>query len=303
MLKTQVRKSFLDHFYHDIKDHVLVEQKCKLNLHILKLTNSQFDISPLLRELSNSILTFCLSKKEYQQFIDEQRFGELNLAAQERFRDYQSNEGEFGELLLYCLLETHLGAPKLLTKMNLKTSHNDYVKGADGIHLLKLNEQEYQIVFGESKMYKTVKAGLQKAFESINSFLTHKKNNVEYEMQLIDTHFHQEIDDENAYLEFKKIIFPTASEDEIQTDKAFGIFVGFDFEMDKDLKKRLSNREFNLEIRRIINETVKKEFPYIEKLIEKYDLYGYTFYIYCIPFSEISKTRKAVIRKLKGESK
>lgn len=103
-------------------------------------------------------------KKEYQQYIDEQRFGELNLIAQERFRDYQSNDGEFGELLLYCLLESHLGAPKILTKMNLKTSHNDYVKGADGVHLLKLNDDEYQIVFGESKMYKNVRSGLKKCF-------------------------------------------------------------------------------------------------------------------------------------------
>lgn len=282
---------------------MIIEKKCRLNLHILKITNNQFDTIPLLRELSNSILTFCLSKNEYKQFIDEQRFGELNLVAQERFRDYQSNEGEFGELLLYSLLETHLGAPKLLTKMNLKTSHNDYVKGADGIHLLKLNDQEYQIIFGESKMYKTLRSGLTKAFDSIHSFLTHARNNVEYEMQLIDTHFHQEIEDETAYLELKKIIFPTAREDEIHTDKAFGIFVGFDYEMDKNLRKTLSNREFNLEIRRIIRETVQREFAYIESLIEKYDLYGYNFYIYCIPFSELSKTRKAVIRKLKGESK
>lgn len=301
MLKTLVRKSFLEHFHHDIKDHFLIEKKCRLNLHILKITNNQFEISPLLRELSNSILTFCLSKKEYQQYIDEQRFGELNLIAQERFRDYQSNDGEFGELLLYCLLESHLGAPKILTKMNLKTSHNDYVKGADGVHLLKLNDDEYQIVFGESKMYKNVRAGLKNAFESINSFLTHSKNNVDYEMQILNAHFHQEVLEENAYEEIKKIILPSAQEDEIQTDKAFGIFVGFNLEVDKDLKKRLSNKEFNIEIRKRVSEIVQKEFSYIESLIDKYDLYGYNFYIYCIPFSEMSETRKAVIKKLKGE--
>jgi hypothetical protein len=175
LLQPLVDKRFLSYFYHEIKDHVLKEARCKLNLHILKIVNNRFDIEPLIRELFNSMLTFCLSKKEYQEFFDERRLGELVLVAQERFRDYKSNDGEFGELLLYCLLESYLGAPKILTKMNLKTSHNDYVKGADGVHLLKVDKNEYQIIFGESKTNQELREGLTKAFESIHSFLTHKK--------------------------------------------------------------------------------------------------------------------------------
>lgn len=300
LLRPLVRKTFLDHFYHDIKDHLLDDTQSKLNLHVLKIANNRFDIHPLLKELSNSILTFCLSKKEYQQFVDEQRFGELNLAAQEKFRDYQSNEGEFGELLLYCLLESHLEAPKLLTKMNLKTSHNDYVKGADGVHLLKLSPNEYQIVFGESKMYQTLRGGFNKAFESIASFLNHSKNNVHYEMQLINSHLEQEIVDEQMYEQLKKIILPNSKVDEIQTNHAFGVFVGFNLEIPKEMKK-LANTEFQKQVRQRVNDQVKKEFKHIDFLIEKYDLYGYSFYIYCIPFIKIEEVRKAAIKKLKGE--
>lgn len=266
----------------------------------MKITNNKFDLHPLLKELSNSILTFCLSKKEYQEYLDDMRLGELNAAAQERFRDYQSNEGEFGELLLYCFLESHLEAPKILTKMNLKTSHNDYVKGADGVHLLKVSEKNFQIIFGESKMYKTYRGGLNKAFESIESFINHARNNIHYEIQLINTHLDQEIKDEKTYAEIKKIIFPSAMEDEIITNHAFGIFVGFNLELEPSIK-RLPNVEFQKVVRKIVLELVKKEFKQIEKLIEKHDLYGYTFYIYCIPFTEIDKVRKQAIKKLKGE--
>jgi Cap4 SAVED domain len=300
VFKPVVRKRFLDHFYADIDKHGLDNTRTTINLHIIKISNNSFDIDPLLKELLNSMTTFCLSKKEYKQYVDEERYGELAEAARERFRDYQSNEGEFGELLLYCLLETHLEAPKIFTKMNLKTSHNDYVKGADGVHLLKVDENEYQIIFGESKMYKTLKGGLDKAFESIDSFLNHSKNNVAYELQLLNSHLQQEILEEAAYLEIKKIIFPSAVEDEYQTEKAFGIFVGFNLEVEKELK-RLNSKEFQQEIRKHINNTVKKEFKRIEKLIEKYELYGYNFYIYCIPFMEIGKIRQKAIQKLKGE--
>lgn len=295
-----MRKTFLDHFHHDIQDHKLEETRSKVNLHILRIANNKFDLNPLLKELSNSMITFCLSKKEYQQYVDEQRFGELTFAAQEKFRDYQSNEGEFGELLLYCFLETHLEAPKLLTKMNLKTSHNDYVKGADGIHLLKVSPNEYQIVFGESKMYKTLKGGLNNAFKSIDSFLNHAKNNVYYEMQLINSHLEQEIVDDQTYEQLKRIIFPSAREDEIQTNHAFGIFVGFNLEIDQEVKK-LTNNDFQKEVRTQVAISVRNEFNYINSLIEKYDLYGYSFYIYCIPFIKIDEVRKGVIKKLKGE--
>ncbi|WP_066411242.1 HamA C-terminal domain-containing protein [Sutcliffiella cohnii] len=300
MLRPLVRKTFLNHFYHEIQDQKLDETHSRINLHILKIANNKFDINPLFRELSNSMITFCLSKKEYQQYVDQQRFGELNIAAQEKFRDYQSNEGEFGELLLYCFLETHLEAPKLLTKMNLKTSHNDYVKGADGIHLLQVDNNEFQIVFGESKMYQTLRGGINKAFESINSFLNHSKNNVEYELQLINSHLAQEIVDDQTYDQLKKIIFPSAKEDVIQTNHAFGIFVGFNLKITNEMKK-LSNTEYQKQIRQLVSEQVKKEFKHIDGLVDKYDLYGYSFYIYCIPFVKIEDVRKAAIKRLKGE--
>ncbi|MED1780013.1 DUF1837 domain-containing protein [Bacillus subtilis] len=300
MIKPLVKKKFLDHFYHEVKDHVLEDDRSRLNLHIIRILNNQFAIKPLIQELLNYMITFCLSKKEYKSLIEEERYGELAKLAQERFKDYESNEGEFGELLLYCFLESHLEAPKLLTKMNLKTSHNDYVKGADGVHLLKLSESNYQIVFGESKMYKTFKEGLRNAFSSINNFINHKKNNIHFEINLVNTHFDQEIEDEQTYEEIKRIIFPSAQEDEINTNHAFGIFVGFNLELDPKIK-RLPNTDFQDVVRGMVRELVNKEYEFIEKQIEKYDLYGYTFYIYSIPFIDIDKVRKDAIKKLKGE--
>jgi hypothetical protein len=52
---------------------------------------------------------------------------ELSKKARGKFIDYINNKGgELGELLLYCFLESHLKAPKILSKLELKTSTNHY---------------------------------------------------------------------------------------------------------------------------------------------------------------------------------
>lgn len=85
-----------------------------------------------------------------------------------KFRDYSTNKGELGELLLYTFFEGELGAPQILSKMSLKTRPGDYTKNSDGIHYLKLsNSDRYHLIFGEAKMNKQLSSGFKSAFESI----------------------------------------------------------------------------------------------------------------------------------------
>ena len=55
MLKTQVNKDFLDLFTNDIKDHHFVEEKVRLNLHILRIDSNRFAYEDLIEKLSNAI--------------------------------------------------------------------------------------------------------------------------------------------------------------------------------------------------------------------------------------------------------
>lgn len=54
-------------------------------------------------------------------------------------------------------MESQLKAPKILSKLELKTTSGLYVNGADGVHFLKLEDGNYQLIFGESKMYVDIK--------------------------------------------------------------------------------------------------------------------------------------------------
>ena len=95
----------------------------------------------------------------------------LVLEALDHLREVNSDKdlgagGELGEILLYLFLEQDLQAPKLFSKVELKSSTNDYVKGADGIHFKFRNDSVgnkiLQLVVGEAKIKNDLKMELKK---------------------------------------------------------------------------------------------------------------------------------------------
>lgn len=289
-----VEESFLDLFYHEIKNIDLDGVNTKLNLHILKIENNEFVYSDLVDKLFDCIVTYCLSKKELDIYKNNRG---IYVKAVQKLRKWESNDGELGEILLYCFLESHLRAPKIFTKMELKTSPNDYVKGADGVHILQIDHNNFQLIFGESKLEGTLQKAIYSAFNSINEFINRDKNNIHDEIRLLNTHLERESISPSLYSVLKKIIMPSAREDEVFKDNAFGIFVGFEITVDEDSRK-LSNSEFRKMIRSKIKAEVENQINYIQKKINEHKLHGISFYIYAFPFVHISKTRKRIIKNL-----
>jgi hypothetical protein len=81
--------------------------------------------------------------------------------------------GEPGEVLLYMLLEAILGAPRLVSKMSLKTNTNMEIYGTDSIHM-KFNphENSLYLYWGESKVYSELTASFTEMMRSITNFYT-----------------------------------------------------------------------------------------------------------------------------------
>jgi hypothetical protein len=296
-LKPTISDKFLDLFYKEIECDVPYTNS-KLNLHILKIENNQFCYPELINELSNHFISFSLSRKDIADFKKNEKYGELYRKAASKFRDYNVNEGEAGELLLFCFLESHLKAPKILTKLEIKLSSNDYAKGSDGIHLLELAPKNYQLIFGESKLDQSLTTSISQAFKSINDFLTRKKNNISDEICLINLQLCKEAFDEDLYQFLKSVIMPKASvNDPIVKNNAFAIFAGFEIDP-TDEEKRLSNDRFLKLIKSKIKAEVESKISHIKKKIEEYKLYNYTFYVYVFPFMKLDETRKDIIKKI-----
>ena len=278
----------------------------KLNLFTLRVTNNEFVYNELTQLLGNQLHHFALSRTEIKKLLDEDKLRTLTDRAKNLLRNHleikgssgadskSSEGGELGEILLYCLLESHLNAPKILTKLELKTSSQMFVNGADGVHLLKLNDKDYQLIFGESKLNSDLKKGISNAFESIGKLLSEKGKKKDFEIELINSQLVKEAYEEDSYKILKKIIIPSASEDETNIDYSFGIFLGFNIEID-ELEKKMSNSEFRECIRKKIVTEVEASLESINKRIQKDEFTGYNFYIYAIPFSDLHKTRTDII--------
>lgn len=295
MLERKIQDTFLDLFYHDLKEQIL-DNNNTLNLFVLKVKNNAFAYDELVEELGNNLCHFALSRQNVNKLIEEQKFSTLVQTAKSKLRDYRVNEGELGEILLYCILESYLKAPKILTKLELKTANNDYVKGADGVHLLKVDDKNFQLIFGESKLESDVKNGIYSAFNSIKNFLT-KEGKSKYEIELLNTNLAKESFDDDSYEVLKKIIIPSAKDDETYLDHSFGIFLGFNIEINDD-EKKMSNQSFRTHIREKIKNHINDSITSINFQLKKKEFSGYKFYIYILPFSDIQNKRKEIIEQI-----
>lgn len=301
-LKVYVQNSFLDIFYRLIENREFDGNK--LNLFSLKMKDKNFDYSLLIDELTDTVINFCTSSKEYEVACSKNKYGRLSRESREKFREYSkmrregekyknttTKDGELGELILYSLLESHMDAPKILTKMRFKTSTNDPVKRADGIHLLKSDEGCYKLIYGESKLYEDYDKGVAEAFKSIDDFKNRDNNNIDTEYNFLISNLDSEFD-ECRYQEIKKILIP--SEEDIEYDTAFAIFIGFEIDIPDTIAKKKS-AQFREEMKQYITQLIEPKVLNIENLIEKYNLQDHDLFIYLLPFTELNKSKIKIL--------
>ncbi|WP_339235123.1 DUF1837 domain-containing protein [Bacillus sp. FSL K6-1012] len=270
----------------------------KVNLFLCPINANKFDYNRIIDELIEPLADFAISRKVKKTYSN--RPMTLSKVAREKFVEYKKNTGELGEFLLYCFLEGHLKAPKILSKLEMKTSTSMYVNGSDGVHFLKTPDNNYQLVFGESKTIKELNTAISEAFKSIYQFINeindkgNKKSGINFEKRLISDNLDHEswTKEEQEFL--TKLIYPTTDE-EFYVDDAFGIFVGFQITLTDELKQ-MNSSNYRITIEEEVRSQVNKELKHIDTIIKKYELYGYSFYIYALPFTELDRNRKEIMK-------
>lgn len=275
-------------------------QRDRLNLYALKINANEFNYTNLQEQLVDPMIDYAVSREIKKQYSN--RPGALSKKAREKFKEYSKNDGELGELLLFCFLEAQLKAPKILSKLELKTSTKLYVNGADGVHFLELKDGNYQLIFGESKMYKEIKTAFDKALKSLYEFKNEinengdSKSGINYERSLISDNLSKETFNEDEQKFLRALIYPCENQS-FYVDDAFGIFVGFEIEVSED-ERCLPNSEFRKLIHKRIIEEVKNCIDDIGKKIRSYGLQGHDFYVYVVPFTDIESSRKGILREV-----
>lgn len=274
----------------------------KLEVFVFPINSNQFDYKVTVDKLLESVADFALSRKT-KEYIGKANSMKLSKEVRTKFKDWKKNTGELGEFLLFCFLEGHLGAPKILSKLELKTSSEMYVHGADGLHYLKLPNGNYQLIFGESKLHKSINTGLREAFKSIRDFKEsinskgQETSGISFERSLMSSNLDRETFSKEEKLFLSSIIYPNQGEDSFNVDDAFGIFIGYEVDFENE-RKTLKNEEFRERVEESVKQKIKSQENNIKKYIEEFDLHGHTFYIYILPFSKLDESRKMMLREL-----
>lgn len=292
-----VNPEYLDNF------HLLVNNQSgnnTLKFFCPLIDANAFNYDNLVLSLSDAAAHYCLSRRTWDEYKNKPML--LSRMVRDKFRKFSSNDGELGELMLFSFLEADLKAPKIATKMELKTNPNMYFNGADGVHYLKISDQNYQLIFGESKVYTDLMDGISAALTSIKKFkteaikddITGELRGIIFERGLINAHLVQETFSEEEQAFIKSLIYPKAS-NPYSVDTAFAVFVLFNVVIPSE-KKKLGNTEYRDWLFDSIKTTINANIKEIYAKISRRNLDGHNFYFYLVPFENLDSAQEEVLK-------
>lgn len=135
-------------------------------------------VGPLVTAICRRIIEYAIPRSRIAQASEHlQRTGRadqvLRLAeeAKELFVRLSAT-GEGGELLLFCIAESLLGFPQILTKMPHKTSSAVHVHGSDGIHAsVDADTGKLRLWWGEAKLHGTATQATTRCLADLAPYL------------------------------------------------------------------------------------------------------------------------------------
>lgn len=222
---------------------------------------------------------------------------ELGKKAKYLFTDLEKT-GEFGEMLLYILVQEILELPQLISKMTLKTSGKLHYQGADGIHVkYDVNDDSLSLYWGESKMEQTINSGLKNCFESLKSFLLDSfghDSTQSRDLQLITSNISENIN--NPALEDILVRYFDLDDDMSNKLKYKGVcFVGFDSAnypkspLEKTTKDLIEG--FQLELNKWLESSGKQIKKHVN--LEKFEIH-----LFLIPFPSVQEFRTHFLKTI-----
>jgi len=165
-------------FHQDLVPLRLGEESINFRCNFLAIDGTgSAEVGRLARWLEGRIIHYCIPrtriKKAHRRFEkdgDVRHFTDLQREARQLFSDVHFS-GEPGELLLFCLLESWIGAPQLLSKMAIKSNSRMHFHGIDGIHARATTSGALELYWGEAKFHDSPTQAMDDAFKSVEPYL------------------------------------------------------------------------------------------------------------------------------------
>jgi hypothetical protein len=161
-----------DNYFSHIEHEIVCDSPpdSTIRLHFVKPDASgEPRFQELARLLARYITVYCI-RAERLKNLSPTEHTEMVMQARDLFR-MSEGTGQAGELLVYFLMETVLGAPQAIKKMPMTTNTAEERKGSDGVHLLWDEANGVlEFMFAESKIWKSFSDALRDAFKSMEEF-------------------------------------------------------------------------------------------------------------------------------------
>lgn len=286
----------------------LRQDNCTQQVHLYALENDKyrFDYAGLIRLLKNNVASYVFSRRTYKEYVDSDTLMCAVLDAQKKLISVKEDAiekknfgsgGELGELLLYIFFESFLYAPKLLSKVELKTNNNDYVKGFDGIHFRVKHYDSYsayQIVYGEAKIKAKIEDAVADAFESLKECLSKEAT----DWGLIDGKLFDEVLTDKKQAEaLRTLLIPKyrSASNKVEFESAYGIFIGYSFAPPQN-ESCAPKEAIDIKIQQDID-SVKSQ---IIKLIQSMPEVNSDYYIFFLPFNNAVEDKHKIMQQIAG---
>lgn len=274
-----------------IQIHTNTSSNLNCNYYLIACNLTECREYDFINLLHQKVIYYVLHYEEAKSLTSKNAM-ELTSKVRNSFRGGE-NTGEIGELILFLILESKK-VIQILKKMRLKTSGNVNFFGLDAIHI-EIDEKGNTVLhYGESKMLKNFKTGINEALKSIDKFYSNlNKENLEIDLILSNI-------DEGVFGQHRAIIEdilnPYAPKNNFK--KMNSIFVGYveDF-LSEQIKQDTSAFEY---YKSRYDEKITGYTDHIAKRIKNYTKIKNKEYVFhLIPFADISDFNNKFLDLLK----
>lgn len=266
----------------------------ELRLFHLKIRNNKIETEDLKTFIYLCIGDYVFSRAKMERFEKSGNKEAIISQAQKALKknggaDAVGSGGELGEVMDYILMEEKLGAPKLMSRVELDADGKQYGSSCDGIYLLPQSVTGlpyHQVVFGSSNVTGDLEDAINGAFDKISSIEANTHNEIRMVHQLA---FDRLATDEEVAL-VKDILIP--SPNKLSTyNTSYGVFLGYTLGLGSDHPVG----EFESLAEQKMQDDIKHYISHILQKIKSLGLGSHSFYFYVVPFQDAETDKKAIM--------
>lgn len=123
----------------------------------------------LINIIRGALPKFALTPEEFNRLHDDEDLDEIYRLAFSRISKAKKNKkGDYGELLLFLILKSFYKAERLVTKVKLRSSVKDQIKGFDCAHFAIDDLGGISLWLGEVKFYKSFSDAISDIVDEIH---------------------------------------------------------------------------------------------------------------------------------------